>query len=338
MVLVFVMPIYTLANCTFNTYEMNLTANINVANDTPVGTQIASLAGSSMESFARCYFTSRRTIGTFMETGATNTGMTVGSTGAGSGTVYATNVPGVGVAILFNSKITRNNSGKSSWGVAYPYPATFLQGNGSTSTTTWRTPSRDNYLVALLANIWLIKTGPITNGNLNGFTLGQVGFSVNGTNLSGRGNVIISGNVNVFNTSCRVNTPTLRFNLGSIPLTRFGTNPGTLPGGAENTQRLSLDCDPGINISATLQGAQNPDSSDTTVLALAHQGQTGVAQGVGVQLLYNNQPMVLSQPVALHRSTGGMIELPISARYIQTLPAPTTGTANTNATLVITYQ
>lgn len=104
------------------------------------------------------------------------------------------------------------------------------------------------------------------------------------------------------------------------------------------TQNLGLNCDSGANINAMLTGIQNPDLSDDSVLALSGQGSEGVASGVGVQLLYNGSPLRLNRNMVLKQTSGGQESLPITARYYQTQKSVSTGTANTSATLILTYQ
>jgi type 1 fimbria pilin len=87
-----------------------------------------------------------------------------------------------------------------------------------------------------------------------------------------------------------------------------------------------------------LTGIQQPDVSDSSILALSGQGNAGVAEGVGVQLLYNAAPLTLNSNLVLKRSAGGQELFPITARYYQTRSSVTTGSANASATLTLTYQ
>ncbi|HDE1997161.1 TPA: fimbrial protein, partial [Klebsiella quasipneumoniae] len=68
------------------------------------------------------------------------------------------------------------------------------------------------------------------------------------------------------------------------------------------------------------------------------QGSAGVAQGVGVQLVYNNTPLILGNNLVLKRTNGGQEMFPLTARYYQTNTTVTTGIANASATLSLTYQ
>jgi type 1 fimbria pilin len=83
---------------------------------------------------------------------------------------------------------------------------------------------------------------------------------------------------------------------------------------------------------------QNPDSANTSVMALTGQGNAGTAKGVGVQLLYNGSPLVMNGRLLLKQSAGGQETLPLTARYYQTLTTVESGSANASATLTITYQ
>lgn len=138
--------------------------------------------------------------------------------------------------------------------------------------------------------------------------------------------------------ACEINTPTLTFNMGDIAASKFGTEPGTVLTDNAQTQQLGLQCDPDVNVRATLSGTQNPDTSDSSVLALTKQGTAGVAKGVGVQIIYNGEPLQREQPLLLKHSEGGVETLPITLRYYQTQPVVSPGTANATATLTLTWQ
>jgi len=137
---------------------------------------------------------------------------------------------------------------------------------------------------------------------------------------------------------CRLTTPSLIFPIGDIPATAFNTALGTIPLAAQTTQNLGLNCDAGANINVSLSGTQNPDIANSSVLALTNQGSEGVASGVGVQLVYNGSPLAINGRLTLKNSPGGQESFPLTARYYQTKHAVTTGSANTSATLNITYQ
>lgn len=146
------------------------------------------------------------------------------------------------------------------------------------------------------------------------------------------------GGSNIVPVACSIATPNLTFPIGDVLASRFGSSVGTIPSGAQNTQNLGLNCDYGANINVALSGTQNPDVGTTSVLALTNQGGADVAKGVGVQLLYNGNPLILNNRIVLKASSGGQETFPITARYYQTKTTVTTGKANASATLDLTYQ
>jgi len=103
-----------------------------------------------------------------------------------------------------------------------------------------------------------------------------------------------------------------------------------------STQNLGLNCDSGTNITVTLNGTKNTDMQDDSVLAL--NPVTDTAKGIGVQLLYNNQPLKIGTPLQMKVSTGGQETFPLTARYIQTKDSVTPGHADATAVLNIIYQ
>ena len=226
--------------------------------------------------------------------------------------VYNTNISGIG--IRFSSNYVFEN------------PANTFSYNAQTSYVDWYG-----------GKIELVVTGPVSSGVLTPGVIGVVTLQgSDGVYRDGLTTQLTSGTINAL--ACSITTPQLTFPIGDISASVFGTAIGTTPTGAQNTQNLGLTCTPGTNISVSLGGIQNPDSSNTSVMALTGQGMTGTAKGVGVQLLYNGTPLVLNSRLLLKQSSGGQETLPLTARYYQTLTSVESGAANASATLNLTYQ
>lgn len=153
--------------------------------------------------------------------------------------------------------------------------------------------------------------------------------AVNGVNVTSASNVIAA--------MCNLNTTKLQIPLGDFSATEFSTQPGFTPVRTADGN-LAMDCNSGTNISVTMTGNKNPDVSDNSVLALTGQGTSGVATGVGVQLLYNDKPLELDKLTSLKSSSGGTENFKFTARYYQTKASVMPGEANTSATLSLTYQ
>ena len=277
---------------------------INVQRDAPVGTVVFSGAASNTGSYL---------------TGCSNPLMLGFSMRYNNATlssygnhVYNTNISGI--VIRFSSKYVFEN------------PANTFSYNAQTSYVDWYG-----------GKIELVVTGPVSSGALTPGVIGVVTLQgSDGVYRDGLTTQLTSGTINAL--ACSITTPQLTFPIGDISASAFGTAIGTTPTGAQNTQNLGLTCTPGTNISVSLGGIQNPDSSNTSVMALTGQGMTGTAKGVGVQLLYNGTPLVLNSRLLLKQSSGGQETLPLTARYYQTLTSVESGAANASATLNLTYQ
>ncbi len=277
---------------------------LNVQRDAPVGTVIFSGAASNTGSYL---------------TGCSNPlmlGFSMRYNGATLSTygnhVYNTNVSGIGI------RFSSNNY--------FDNPSNTFSYNAQTSYVDWYG-----------GKIELVVTGPVSSGALTPGVIGVV--TLQGSDAIYRDGLttqLTSGTINAL--ACTINTPQLTFAIGNIPASSFTGGVGTSPAGAQNTQNLGLNCSAGTNINVTLSGIQNPDSGNTSVMALTGQGNPGTAKGVGVQLIYNGTPLAMNSRLLLKQSAGGVETLPLTARYYQTLGTVQSGTANASATLNITYQ
>lgn len=102
---------------------------------------------------------------------------------------------------------------------------------------------------------------------------------------------------------------------------------------------VGLTCDKWAKITGSLSFTQNADTANNSVIALTGAGSTGVAKGVGIQLLYNDSPLSRNTNVVLKTSAGG-VEFPAGAftsRYFQTQGTVLPGSANATATLNLTF-
>ncbi|WP_419235998.1 fimbrial protein [Serratia fonticola] len=134
--------------------------------------------------------------------------------------------------------------------------------------------------------------------------------------------------------ACSLTTPTVAAPLGNVYATAF-TGVGSTTGNVDFN--LGLNCAPGTKVNVTMNGTQNTDTANTSVLALTGAGSAGVAKGVGAQILYNNTPLNIGTRLLLKTTAGGIETFPFKARYYQTLNNVLPGSANATATLNITY-
>lgn len=229
--------------------------------------------------------------------------------------VYKTNVEGIGV--VFNSGGTSTTF--------FDNPASVINFTGTGTELVWYG-----------GVVQYIKTGPVKSGVLAAGDLAMLSL----WGYDGKYYDLVDYKINsavITSVACAITTPSLTFPMDTIPTSEFGSKIG-YTSRETNTQNLGLNCDADANINVELSGTQNPDVTSTLVLALNGQGTTGVASGLGVQLLYNGAPLEINKPLALKKSAGGQDLLPIVARYYQTKTVVTAGDASTSATLTLTYQ
>ncbi|WP_449550336.1 fimbrial protein [Lelliottia amnigena] len=228
--------------------------------------------------------------------------------------IYSTNIPGVGFAICYFSC---DSSTAGGW---YPFVtynnvlhATYLEfGN-----LPWS--------FVLVATGEINESGPLTHGEY-----GEVGL---GNTAVGK-IFLTSGTIKA--TECNLEKSDVFIDFGGLQASQF-IAPGTTT--QEKSFNIGLTCNAAANINVTLEGQQSGDSSDPSILALSNMGQQGVATGLGVQIIYNGNPLEINKKIPLKTTEGNIIEtFPFSARYYQTKSVVTPGEANVVATLSITHQ
>lgn len=334
---VFFLPGYSFAsyNCSVMTgsYSVNLNTITIQRDDAAVGTLLATVSGYGSTAYS-CYV-SNPSSGTTLSFGLKSSLSYYGHIDGID--VYRTNVPGIGIGIGGSASMN-----------GYSYTDYIGDGKSSVYGSNWEaivwTSTYDSKTItaSITPSIKVYKIGPVTSGTISG----QVGAVIMGmsngykvTHVDSWAQdipIMVTGTINV--VACSITTPTLNFPIGEVLASTFGSTVGTTPSGAQNTQNLGLNCDPQANVNVSLSGTQNPDVGTTSVLALTGQGSQGVAQGVGVQIVYNGSPLILNNRIVLKRSAGGQETFPFTARYYQTRTSVTTGTADTSATLNLTYQ
>ncbi|WP_230954214.1 fimbrial protein [Burkholderia stagnalis] len=241
----------------------------------------------------------------------------------GGGYVYSTGISGVGMRFKYSG------TGQRGW-----WPIS--QDKSWMSETT----------IAPTANldVELIKTGPITAG---GVVTGEVGgwFAENGAtqvvSIRINGGIVVQPQV----PTCRVTTPAITVPLGSMPASTFTGVGSVSPSKPFN---IALQCSGGetgavTNVYTTLTDHTNPGNvSDTLSLA-----SDATATGIGIQVLNGSTVIKYGPDSSAAGNTNqwkagttgnGTFTIPLTARYIQTAPKVTPGTADGLATFTMSYQ
>jgi type 1 fimbria pilin len=131
--------------------------------------------------------------------------------------------------------------------------------------------------------------------------------------------------------TCTVDTPGISIPLGDVQASSLATVGATSP--ISPTQNVVLSCMGSPSVSMTLQGSQASGAPDS-VLALKQ--EASVAKGIGVQLLYRNNPLAINTSLNLTTAAPGKLNVPIAARYYR-IGDMEAGLANAAATLRFTY-
>ncbi|WP_196494063.1 fimbrial protein [Burkholderia stagnalis] len=242
------------------------------------------------------------------------------------GDLYSTGIPGVGMRFRFY----RDDGGP-------------VVGGWWPQTTPWRY-SEATILAAATLLIEFVKYGPISAG---GVLTGEIGgwFVRDNTEqvLSNRitGSIVIQPQV----PTCRVTTPAITVPLGSMPASTF-TGVGTVS--PSRPFNITLQCSGGetgtvTNVYTTLTDHTNPGNvSDTLSLA-----SDATATGIGIQVLNGSTVIKYGPDSSATGNTNqwkagevgnGTFTIPLTARYIQTAPKVTPGTADGLATFTMSYQ
>lgn len=235
----------------------------------------------------------------------------------GNGT-YESGIPGVGVRFFAN-------------GHAFPLETPFAF------------PYKDT--VSWPGRLLLVKTGSISqSGSLAGLKGGA--YLTDNGNYEWRVFSFKGGtDVDAGRPTCTVATPLVPVPMGSARLKEFN-GIGTTVG--EQGFSIAVECGGGRpQISTAVYGMltdQNDPANRSTQLSLTP-GSTAV--GVGLQVLHGGKLLSYggnaAEPAAdarwfAGRTHNGRFEIPLMARYVQTLAEITPGSANAKATFVLSYE
>ncbi|QBH95867.1 hypothetical protein EKN56_05295 [Limnobaculum zhutongyuii] len=237
--------------------------------------------------------------------------------------VYVTSNPSVGVRISYSNNSNTSGAPKGYYPqVDIPFSPNFLIGTTYTPTFMYRVE-----LVAIDTIQPIAVTIPQS---------GQFVYYYSSL-LSSRFFIAGTTNIAVQSLSCNTTTPNVPVSLGDV---YAGTLNQIGPTSTENTFNVDFNCtgNESAKIAATLEGVQSTDVGDDSVLALTNEGSPGVASGLGVQILYNSQPLRLNQPIELVNSALTTERVTFKTRYYQTLTKVMPGQANSVAILNVTYE
>ena len=242
--------------------------------------------------------------------------------------VFSTNIPGIGYAV--------GGAGVNTCGSTFVTGA-FLVGN-TPNTHSVCSNSGQWSTLTMTGTVEFIKTAATTgSGVLSAMQVGSFILYNGGSTFQTPESLISISSVPVTTVACSVNNANIRVTMGTINSTAF-SGVGSSPAAARTQNfTIPLSCNLGTRVNVTLTGTAV--SGTTGVVALDSAGTTGVASGVGVQMLYNSVPVTLGSIMNIGTATSeGNFNIPLQARYYQTASTITAGTANSSATFTLAYQ
>ncbi|WP_236699810.1 fimbrial protein [Type-E symbiont of Plautia stali] len=140
--------------------------------------------------------------------------------------------------------------------------------------------------------------------------------------------------INTSTVSCQVSDRNLNVNMGIATIPKFNGVGSTLN---PVDFFVALNCDENTAVNITIDNVSPITDPVNGVLGL---NSDSTANGVGVQLLYNNTPVQFGKMIKFDTilTAGKIVNIPFRASYYQTETNIESGTANATASFTMTYQ
>ncbi|VEA70059.1 S-fimbrial protein subunit SfaG precursor [Serratia rubidaea] len=313
---VFLAPLHVMADCIWYTGSLG-TMNVNVGtlnnlSEERVGAVIFSRT-NSLDSLGshfgvRCGAYTRFNI----------YGSMSGSPESGYSGVYQTNIPGLGIRISMWSSNSYYETPMTptvapfTWDINYNthQDLDFNYGSGFIQVR-----------VELIKTAEFVESGDL-NYQVNNILVAEQ-LPVQNLNVTGR---IVGG--------CSVSSSAINVPLGVVPSRNF-TGVGDI---AQPTDfNISLRCSADTRVSVRFDGTAD-SSGAAGVIALDPPSSGSAAEGVGIQLIYNDLPVRLGSDLyVLTPSSNGDVDVPFTAQYYQTRESVNGGPADGTVTFTMSY-
>lgn len=237
--------------------------------------------------------------------------------------VYDSGVPGVGVAL-------KNEEGQR------------ISGAGGVQCDSRGTPigyvsSDGSQSFSFQVTLELVKTSDtVSSGTL---VQAQTRFGIGVFGHEGIGNpndIAYSGNVILHQVTCSVLPRNLTVDLGDFPVSDF-VSVGMLSSPAQ-TFDVTVNCNSTVQPEVKVTSSNGYETAFEGVLKLTQ--QTGVATGVGVQMVFDGNIASFDTYVNTQREAvaNETLTIPFQVRYEQVSDVVTPGPANTVATITLAYK
>jgi len=237
--------------------------------------------------------------------------------------VYYSGVPGVGVALM-NDKGQRITGGGKTACDSRSTPVGYVSNDGMQSFDF-------NVTLELVKTSEAVQSGTLMQAQT------EFGIGVYGNDGIGSPNTIsYAGNVNFQNVTCSVLPRNLTVDLGDFPVSSF-VSVGTLSSPAQNFD-VTVNCNSTVQPEVKVTSSNGYETAFEGVLKLTQ--QTGMATGVGVQMVFDNNIATFDTYVNTQREAvaNETLAIPFQVRYEQISDVVTPGPANTVATITLAYK
>lgn len=181
------------------------------------------------------------------------------------------------------------------------------------------------------------KIGTITPGKKASQTVGSFALINDRTTWVTPESKVSTSSFTVNTLGCFVDNVEIKVPLGGIGMDKLET-PGSTA--AERNFSIPLTCDISTKVKLTLS-AGNAGVYDNVngLLNLADTTSSSSAQGVKIQILSSDKPVVYDKPLDMGTQTRtGTFTIPLKARYYRSAEPIKPGVANSSATYTITYE
>lgn len=236
--------------------------------------------------------------------------------------VYNTGVPGVGITLINGAgqRVVGGGSGCDTRNTPLGYISNTAGKTFSISLT-----------LALVKTAATVGTGTLLQSQTKfGIGMFNTGWGLGGNPDS---SVYYSGNIIYKSVTCSAGN-NIAVPLGDIPVSAF-SGQGTTAG--DQIFVIPVTCDNTVNVKMSMNSPAYI-SQPNGVIALTAGGSN--ASGIGVQMLFNNMPVVFDNYFAVGSVTiaGSTLNVPFITRYYQTGETLLPGQANATATVTMAYQ
>lgn len=252
-----------------------------------------------------------------------------GHTSNGFPSVFATNVPGIGVSVFWCNQPLGNCNPN-------PTQITPLPSLNWPVAAPTKYPLNTNWRVRLIKTDDIdVSAGAVTVGGTSAVSYSELVV----TTLS------LTGSSQITGLGCEMNADSrsIDVRLPTIAKTDFEDSPIPRANDKAKTFSINLLCDSGVKVSYQVDGTQTSAGSNV----LANSSGKGMASGVGVTLFKGDLSSITQLPLGaklLNNTTSSgntRVKIPLTARYVRTAASPSamgSGLVSTTAFFTLFYE